>query len=70
MITLYLQCAFSNIYIYDDSENFEFQHWYENTRQHPTYKKVEIIHYNRTIDHENGDHEDKIIQTFIYYTHS
>lgn len=32
------------IYIYDISENYDLRHWFENTRQHSAYSRVEVNH--------------------------
>lgn len=32
------------IYIYDNSENYDLRRWFENTRQHPVYNRVEVHH--------------------------
>ena len=57
---------FDAIYIYDDSPTFELNHWFQNTRSDGTFSRVQVIHYNRTLDEENDAAEDKIIQTFVY----
>lgn len=36
---------FQNIYLYDNSDLFELKQWYENTRSHPVYSNVEVLHY-------------------------
>lgn len=35
---------FSNIYIVDNSKQFELQRWFQNTRSHPIYQRVTIKH--------------------------
>eukprot|EP00980_Cylindrotheca_fusiformis_P028888 scaffold22668_cov161-Cylindrotheca_fusiformis.AAC.5 len=74
-IDFHLAMQFSNIYIYDDSETFELQGWYRHTRHDPLYSRVEIIHYNRTLDEKDDDDDGsssssskdgKIIQNFVY----
>ena len=37
--------GFQNIYLYDNSDAFDLKRWYENTRNHPVYAKVEVIHH-------------------------
>ncbi|CAJ1937107.1 unnamed protein product [Cylindrotheca closterium] len=43
-IDYHLAMGFSNVYLYDDSPNFELQRWYNHTRAHPDYSKVEVMH--------------------------
>ena len=33
------------IYLYDHSGDYYLKSWYENTRTHPTYKRVHVIHW-------------------------
>ena len=61
-----LAMKFDAIYIYDDSPTFELQHWFQNTRNHTTFSKVHVIHYNRTLDEVNGVAEEKNVQKFVY----
>ena len=35
---------FQQIFIYDNSDSFDLKGWYENTRNHPVYSMVEVIH--------------------------
>jgi hypothetical protein len=35
---------FDNIYLYDNSPNFDLQTWFHNTREHPIYSRVHIQH--------------------------
>mmetsp|Transcript_19688 Transcript_19688/g.42792 ORF Transcript_19688/g.42792 Transcript_19688/m.42792 type:complete len:331 (+) Transcript_19688:395-1387(+) len=34
-----------NIYLYDNSEHNYLKNWYDNTRNHPVYKRVEVFHW-------------------------
>mmetsp|Transcript_32898 Transcript_32898/g.69220 ORF Transcript_32898/g.69220 Transcript_32898/m.69220 type:complete len:425 (-) Transcript_32898:703-1977(-) len=36
--------SIENIYIYDNSPNFDLQSWYANTRSHPLYSRVQVRH--------------------------
>mmetsp|Transcript_31883 Transcript_31883/g.63161 ORF Transcript_31883/g.63161 Transcript_31883/m.63161 type:complete len:386 (+) Transcript_31883:166-1323(+) len=36
---------FDQIYIYDNSDNFELQRWFTNTRHHPIYRSVKVMHF-------------------------
>jgi hypothetical protein len=66
-VDFHLAMEFSNIYIYDDSPTFELKNWYRNSRNHPIYSRVEITHYNRTLDEdEDGDDDGDTIQSFVY----
>src|SRR6056300_851346 len=49
-IDYHLAMGFSNIYVYDDSPNFELQRWYQHTRDHPLYQAVEILHFSNARD--------------------
>ena len=40
-----LAMDFQNIYIYDNSDNFDLQQWYRNTRNDTVYSRVEVTHY-------------------------
>lgn len=35
---------FENIYVYDNSDKFDLQRWYNNTRQNPVYRRVTVHH--------------------------
>jgi hypothetical protein len=35
---------FENIYVYDNSKSFDLARWYNHTRQHPVYSRVEVHH--------------------------
>lgn len=37
--------GFDAIYIYDNSVSFELKNWYDNTRNHNTFGKVEVVHW-------------------------
>jgi hypothetical protein len=73
-VDFHLAMEFSNIYIYDDSPTFELENWYRNTRNHHIYSRVEITHYNRTLDEvedskrtsSSSSDDGKIIQNFVY----
>ena len=39
-----LAMKFENIYVYDNSDKFELQRWYNNTRDHPIYDRVVMHH--------------------------
>ena len=54
---------FQQIFLYDNSDAFDLKGWYENTRKHPVYSMVEVIHYpgNSWIE-EKEDY----IQNIIY----
>jgi hypothetical protein len=58
-----LGVKFQNIYIYDNSDLFDLKQWYNNTRGHPVYSKVEVIHFPG-----NGyqKKQDDYIQSIIY----
>ena len=62
-VDYHLAMGFQNIYIYDDSLTFELERWYQNSRNHPVYSRVIVIHYDRTLD---KDEEKKNIQNFVY----
>jgi len=36
---------FQNIYVYDNSDHFDLAAWYSNTRGHPLYRRVEVVHH-------------------------
>jgi hypothetical protein len=40
-----LAVGFQNIYLYDNSDNFDLQRWYQNTRQDPVYSRVTVRHW-------------------------
>mmetsp|Transcript_23519 Transcript_23519/g.32991 ORF Transcript_23519/g.32991 Transcript_23519/m.32991 type:complete len:410 (+) Transcript_23519:54-1283(+) len=40
----HLALGFEEIFLYDNSENFELKQWYQNTRSHPIYSRVHIKH--------------------------
>jgi hypothetical protein len=49
-----LAMDFQNIYIYDNSDNFDLQQWYQNTRNDTVYSRVEVTHYpGQWIDEED-----------------
>jgi len=39
-----LALEFDAIYIFDNAQTFQLQAWYNNTRDHPIYKRVLVIH--------------------------
>ena len=39
-----LAMKFSNVYIVDNSKQFELQRWFRNTRSHPIYRRVTVKH--------------------------
>lgn len=36
---------FDQIYVYDNSNDFQLRRWFNSTRQHPEYQHVEVNHY-------------------------
>ena len=36
---------FDQIYMYDTSKNFDLKGWYDNTRGHPVYSRVQVNHH-------------------------
>ena len=52
-----------NIYIYDNSFESDLQTWYRNTRSHPLYKRVEVIHWrNETSGRQRGAYADCVMR--------
>jgi hypothetical protein len=39
-----LALEFDNVYIFDNSPNHDLEHWYVNSRTHPVYARVHVIH--------------------------
>lgn len=37
--------GFDSIYIYDNSNAFELKNWYDNTRNHTTFRNTKVIHW-------------------------
>jgi len=51
--------GFDAIYIYDNSPSFELENWYGNTRNHPTFGKVEVIHWlDESVGNQNHAYAD------------
>jgi len=40
-----LAVNFQHIYVYDNSDGFDLSRWSSNTRSHPLYSRVTVIHY-------------------------
>lgn len=59
-----LALEFDNIYIYDHSKNFDLKRWYENTRNHPEYSRVEIIHFNSNHTRAQSEAYNLCMQTY------
>jgi len=43
--------GFDAIYIYDNSPTFELKNWYDNTRNHATFGKVEVVHWTKDTEY-------------------
>mmetsp|Transcript_28579 Transcript_28579/g.42378 ORF Transcript_28579/g.42378 Transcript_28579/m.42378 type:complete len:407 (+) Transcript_28579:137-1357(+) len=57
-----LALEFENVYLYDNSDNFDLETWYNNTRSHPVYSRVHI-------EHKSGkylDDEEIYVQNWAY----
>ena len=51
--------GFDAIYIYDNSPSFELKNWYENTRDHPTFGKVEVLHWlDESVENQSNGYAD------------
>ena len=51
--------GFDAIYIYDNSPSFELKNWYDNTRDHPTFGKVEVLHWlDESVYNQNNGYTD------------
>ena len=51
--------GFDSIYIYNNSPTFELKNWYDSTRNHATYKKVEVLHWlDDTVDNQSNAYHD------------
>jgi hypothetical protein len=55
----HLAMGFDAIYIYDNSPSFELNNWFDNTRNHTTLGKVEVMHWlDDSIYNQNNAYED------------
>jgi len=59
-----LGLEFDQIYVYDNSENFELQRWFDNTRQHPDYRRVEVMHYTSDKEFVQKKAYDECVNTY------